>query len=452
MSRPPPPPPSDAPPDPSVHEARLEAVLESVSDGFYALDAEWRYVVFNRAAEAYFRVSRDRLLGRVIWDVFPQGRGTRFERHCRAAMDKGETRTLETPSALRPDRIVEVRTAPMRGGGISVSLTDVTERRLAEDAVKAALARSEAILESISDAFYAVDGEWRFTYVNRVAETWWGRTRDELLGRSIWDMFPESVDTPSFHAHLKSARTRRVVRAEFVSLVLDRWIDVSIFPTDTGLSVYFRDITERKLTEERQRLLVNELNHRVKNALATVQAIAAQSLRGDEVPAEVRTRFTERLMALARANDVLVAGNWQGAALAAIAAQVASPYADDGQAARFSIEGPAVQLSANAATAMALALHELATNAAKYGALSWPEGRVELTWRIDGEGEDQRFRLTWREAGGPVVTPPDRTGFGTRLIERGLAGELRGAVAMDFAPTGLVCTLSAPLGEALSAS
>jgi PAS domain S-box-containing protein len=449
--RPPPPPPPDDPPDPGVYKARLEAVLESVSDGFYALDSDWRYVVFNRAAEEYFGVSRDRLLGRVIWDVFPQGRGTRFERHCRAAMEKGETRALETPSALRPDRIVEVRTAPMRGGGISVSLTDVTERRLAEDAVKAALARSESILESISDAFYAVDSEWRFTYVNRVAEGWWDRSREALLGRSIWDVFPETVDTPTFHAHLKSARTRRVVRAEFVSPVLERWIDASIFPTESGLAVYFRDITERKLAEERQRLLVNELNHRVKNALATVQAIAAQSLRSDEVPPEARARFTERLMALARANDVLVAGDWQGASLAAVAAQVASPYADAGDDGRFVAEGPAVQLSANAATAMALALHELATNAAKYGALSWPEGRVELTWRIEGEGETRRFGLTWRESDGPPVTPPRTTGFGTRLIERGLAAELRATVAMDYAPTGLVCTLSAPLSEALSA-
>src|SRR4051812_42700064 len=166
-----------------LYEARLEAVLESVSDGFYALDTQWRYVVFNRAAERYFGVSRDDLLGKVMWDLFPQGRGTLFEKNCRAAMEAGETRTLETVSALRPDRYVEVRTAPMRGGGVAVSLTDITERRLAEDALRAALARSEEILESISDAFYAVDAEWRFTYVNRVAEDWWNRPREGLLGR-----------------------------------------------------------------------------------------------------------------------------------------------------------------------------------------------------------------------------------------------------------------------------
>lgn len=439
-------PPKDPAAASRVYEARLEAVLESVSDGFYALDPQWRYVVFNRAAERYFGVSRDEVLGKVMWDVFPQGRGTPFETNCRAAMERGETRALETVSALRPDRYVEVRTAPMRGGGVAVSLTDVTERRLAEDAVRAALARSEEILESISDAFYAIDADWRFTYVNRVAEAWWGLPRETLLCRVIWDVFPNSLDTPVHAAHQKAARTRKVVRAELISTVIGRWIDVSIFPTETGLSVYFKDITERKLAEERQTLLVNELNHRVKNALATVQAIAVQSLK-DEVSAEVRQRFMDRLMALARANDVLVKENWEGASLAAVAEQVASPYASAGDGERFAISGPATQLAPNTATAMALALHELATNAAKYGALSRPEGRVTLSWAF----EDGRFRLNWRETGGPPVAPPTRRGFGGRLIERGLAAELRATVDVDYRPDGLVFTLSAPISEAIAA-
>jgi len=241
-----------------------------------------------------------------------------------------------------------------------------------------------------------------------------------------------------------------VVRVELESPVLSHWIDISIFPTDTGLSVYFRDISERKLAEERQRLLVNELNHRVKNALATVQAIAAQSLRGEDVPPEARERFTERLMALARANDVLVDANWEGASLAAIAAQVASPYAGGGDDGRFAIEGPPIHLSANTATAMALALHELATNAAKYGALSRPDGRVALSWQVAGEGTRRRFGLTWRETGGPRVTKPQRTGFGTRLIERGLASELKATVGLDYAAGGVVCTVDAPLSDGLT--
>jgi PAS domain S-box-containing protein len=430
---------SERPPPPhdTAHEARLEAVLESVTDGFYALDEDWNYVVFNRAAEQYFGVPRDVIIGRNIWEIFPQGIGTPFETACRAAMDEKVSTTFETPSRLRPDRIVELRILPMRGGGVAVSISDITERRQAENAVRAALTRSEEILESISDAFYAVDAEWRLTYVNRVAEAWWGRTREDLIGQIIWDVFPQSVGSEPYSIMIEAARKREVARLETHSQLIGRWVDVSIFPAETGVSVYFRDITERKEAEERQHLLVNELNHRVKNSLATVQAIAAQTLTG--VDADVRERFTARLMALARANDLLVAKTWEGAGLREIAEQVASPHAG---AERFTIDGPELHLSPRAATAVALALHELATNAAKYGALSSPDGQVELRWTIDGKGA---FELIWRETGGPPTRPPDRTGFGTRLIQKGLSNELKGVVRMDYQPTGLVCILSAPL-------
>jgi two-component sensor histidine kinase len=144
---------------------------------------------------------------------------------------------------------------------------------------------------------------------------------------------------------------------------------------------------------------------------------------------------------------VLVAEDWSGAGLMAIAVEVANPH---GSAERFRIDGPPVRLKPQAATAMALALHELATNAAKYGALSTPNGRVALVWSVDGEGPERGLRLSWRETGGPPVAAPARTGFGTRLIERGLAGALKGRVSLDYAPQGLSFSLNAPLGEALS--
>jgi two-component sensor histidine kinase len=165
------------------------------------------------------------------------------------------------------------------------------------------------------------------------------------------------------------------------------------------------------------------------------------------VSAEARERFLDRLMALASANDVLVARSWSGATLASVAAQMARPHGD-GE--RFIIEGPDIHLAPQTATAMALGLHELATNAAKYGALSTPAGQVSLTWRVDGEGEARRLRLAWRETGGPAVGAPGRTGFGSRLIERGLASELRAEVKLAFEPAGVVFTLAAPLSDALS--
>jgi PAS domain S-box-containing protein len=311
--------------------------------------------------------------------------------------------------------------------------------------VKAALAQKEEILESISDAFYALDQDGRVTYVNSVAESWWQTPRDQLIGKVLWEEFPYAVGSPTHEAHVTAARERRVVRIETLSLLRHRWVDVSIFPTSSGLAVYFRDITERKEAEERQRLLVDELNHRVKNTLATVQSIAAQSLRGEAVPAEVRQRFIERLMALSRANDVLVTDDWHGGAVRSIAEQMASPHGgmDDG---RFQIDGPEVELTPRAAVALALGLHELATNAAKYGALSSPNGRVAVDWAI----ESDKLRLTWRESDGPVVNEPTVGGFGSRLLNRGLASELQADVKIVFPPTGVVCEISAPL-EAVKA-
>lgn len=204
------------------------------------------------------------------------------------------------------------------------------------------------------------------------------------------------------------------------------------------------DTTARKEAEAHLRLLINELNHRVKNSLATVQAIAAQTLHGEDVPEHIRTALTDRLVALARAHDVLTEEKWSGADLRDIAAQSGAPHLSSDHPGRFAIDGPPLSLPPRSAIAVALALHELATNAAKYGALSVPGGMVRISWTTEPD-KDQSIRLNmvWREIGGPSVSPPGKAGFGTRLIERGLATELRGKVRIDYRPDGVVCTIDA---------
>ena len=204
------------------------------------------------------------------------------------------------------------------------------------------------------------------------------------------------------------------------------------------------DISTRKQAEEHTRLLINELNHRVKNTLAIVQGIAAQTLNRADIPAEVRETLTARLMALARAHDVLNNEKWAGAEIREMAEVAAAPY-QRGAGSPFRVHGPATQVPPNTAIALALIFHELATNAAKYGALSSPDGEVQLTWTVTPTPEGRRLDLTWREVGGPQVSPPGKTGFGTRLIRRGLAAELNAVVDLDFRPEGLVCTLEALL-------
>lgn len=205
------------------------------------------------------------------------------------------------------------------------------------------------------------------------------------------------------------------------------------------------DITARKTAEAHLRLMVNELNHRVKNSLAIVQAIAAQTLRRGEVPDHIREAFTDRLLALSRAHDVLTDERWAGANLHDLARQAATPYGSDGgdPAGRFVINGPAVNLSPKSAIAIALAFHELATNAAKYGALSVPGGQVRIDWTTTQDEDSVRLHLTWRELGGPPVTAPTTTGFGARLLKKGLASELRGEVKITFPPAGVICTIDA---------
>ncbi|ACG78704.1 sensor histidine kinase [Phenylobacterium zucineum HLK1] len=202
------------------------------------------------------------------------------------------------------------------------------------------------------------------------------------------------------------------------------------------------EIAARREAEHERELLVAELNHRVKNTLATVQSIAAQSLREGRSAAETRETFEARLLALSHTHNLLTRAHWRGADLREIVRQELSPHGEG----RVRIDGGPVSLPPAASLAVGMALHELATNAAKYGALSRPEGQVAVAWQVIGRAEARRVRLTWREIGGPpVAEAPRRRGFGTRLITQGLKQQLEGEVEMDFRSSGLVCVLEFPL-------
>jgi two-component sensor histidine kinase/integral membrane sensor domain MASE1 len=199
-----------------------------------------------------------------------------------------------------------------------------------------------------------------------------------------------------------------------------------------------REIEERRRAEQHQRLLMNELNHRVKNTLATVQSMGAQTLKTGRSVAEAREAFVSRLMALSAAHNLLTAERWESADLEDVARMATAAF-EEPAAPRFSIEGPGVRLKAPHALGLAMALNELGSNAAKYGALSGEGGRVAISWTVERGGH---IRFVWEEAGGPAVQPPLRRGFGSRLIQEGLARELRGQVEMSWRPEGLRCELS----------
>jgi PAS domain S-box-containing protein len=202
------------------------------------------------------------------------------------------------------------------------------------------------------------------------------------------------------------------------------------------------DITKRREAEDRVKLVARELQHRVKNSLAVVQTIASQTFRRVPSASVVLPDFTARLQALASATDILTRQDWSGAELGDIIEQVTRPYrapSDDA----FTITGPSLALSGNVAIALAMGLHELSTNALKYGALSVPEGRIALSWRAD----DDWLELVWRETGGPVVPPAPQAGFGIRLLQRGLLEGPNGHIELTFQPEGVVCKINARLNR-----
>ena len=228
------------------------------------------------------------------------------------------------------------------------------------------------------------------------------------------------------------------------------WAAASISPVRDGAGevvqhfVSLTDLTGHIREEEHLRFLLAELNHRTQNTLATVQAIAAQTLRGVTEPG-VLEAFQGRILALSKAHNLLGRENWAAVNLRDVIDQILQPFGlHDRCRDRFVVEGEDVRLAPKAAVALAMVFHELATNAAKHGALSNGAGKVHIDWRIEPVAGAGGMRLCWRESGGPPVTTPERSGFGSRLIEDGLAQQLNGEVRLDYDPAGLVCTILMP--------
>jgi PAS domain S-box-containing protein len=432
-------------------DARLAAVLESISDAYYAVDRDWRIVMFNGSAEDFFGTPRGEILGRNLWDLYPLGRDTEFGQLLQWVMRERKPGRLTAPSAMREGRTVEVRISPLGEEGIGVSLDDITDRAEAERALR----RSQRRLDLAVGAHAIGIFDWHIPSGKIV----WTREEEQVFGLEPgtfqgdiagWrkQVLPEDLE--QMEAEMTAAMAARRERLDFGFRIKRpdgavRWIEGAarfLYRPDgtpqrmVGTNI---DVTERKVSEQHQRLLINELNHRVKNTLAIVQAIAWQSLR-DGAPRSVREAFEGRLAALAAAHDVLTRQSWEAAGIGQIITVATAPH-DPGDG-RLSVDGPGLDLEPKTAVALGLAMHELATNAVKHGALSGTQGKVTVRWSLEGGV----LRLTWTESGGPPVTTPARRGFGARMLEQGLAEELRGTVRLEFRPQGLVCAMEAVLG------
>jgi len=333
-------------------------------------------------------------------------------------------------------------------------LADVAERIWAEVARAGAEAEARAseerfrrIFEQTSDLIVTAALDRTITGANPAAAAALGLPAGELVGRKTSEFVAASSDPISsdmLRRKLSDGGTTRYevqVRSaagEPLSVEINSGLTYDGGGEPVGVHVVGRDITERKRWENHQRLLVGELNHRVKNTLAIVQSLTHQTFRAATPPAESIRAFEGRLQALALAHNLLTAENWEAAAMRDVIGEALRPFCSD---ARCAIGGPPVRVPPQTAVSLTLTMHELATNASKYGALSVPEGTVAVSWTAD-EG---RLDLEWVEAGGPPVTPPTRSGFGTRMINRALAADLGGTVKLDYAPAGVRCRIEAPL-------
>lgn len=333
------------------------------------------------------------------------------------------------------------------------------ERRIAEleaqnQALTADAGRLRRLLYSAADqAIITLNLEGRITGWNQGACAILGYGDAEILGRSGEVFFPaEDRARGVFVGELCLAMEKGRAPNERWHLRRDGsrfWASGAMLPLldedgqPEGFLNVFRDNSEARAKEERRALLLAEMGHRVKNALATVQSVASQTLRQAGVPPEIRSAFTDRLLALARSHDLLLRGEWEGAPLPTVVERALSPYSGTDRAL---LDGPPVLLPTNTVEILGLGFHELATNAAKYGALSVPDGQVEVRWSLRRGKSSTRFvDILWREHGGPPVVPPASRGFGSRLLERGLTHDIGGTVKLDFRPEGLECRICLPV-------
>ena len=301
-----------------------------------------------------------------------------------------------------------------------------------------------SIVESSDDAIVSKNLDGIITSWNRGAERVFGYTAEEAVGQPITMVIPQDRQDEERAILTRIRRGERIDHFETVrqrkhgSLIV---VSLTVSPVKdaegkiVGASKIARDITEQKRTQEQIATLAREAEHRSKNLLATVQATV--NLSRSDTPEGLKQAIEGRILALANVHSLFVETRWIGAELSAIATQELAPYSEKDER-RVRIDGPQVLLEPNAAQAIAITLHELATNAAKYGALSVPNGQIDLKWLHEADG---RLILRWREMGGPAVQMPTHQGFGTRIIER-MIGQLKGKAHFDWRAEGLVCEIT----------
>ena len=329
-----------------------------------------------------------------------------------------------------------------------------TARKRAEYALRNSEAKLAGILAIAGDAIVSIDAGYRISLFNEAAERMFGYSPAEVLGQPIDVLIPARYHA-AHQQHIERFATGRDIARRMGERqeVVGRRKNGDEFPTEASISkldvggerfytVVLRDITERKRAEKHQGQLVAELDHRVKNVLARVAAVAMYTGQGSSTMEELLQTLDGRIQSLADAHVLLSHSRWKGVGLADLVRHQLAPYSNDRNT---SIDGPEVMLAAAATEAVAMVLYELVTNAAKYGALSTPEGRVSVTWAGESTARlSEGIVIEWRETGGPEVAAPKRSGYGTTLVRDLVPHEIGGAVDLAFETEGVSCKITLP--------
>ncbi len=353
-------------------------------------------------------------------------------------------------------KLLPYRTRDNRIAGLVITFADISDLRRAADAVEEERIYSHAIVETIGQPLLVLDAGLNVRSANRAFYSLFGCAPGSTEGRPLFELGGGHWDIPELRTLLHASRASDGIEAVTVDHEFKRLgrraMVVSVRRLARGgerpelILLAIDDVTARKDTEQHRDLLVDELRHRVKNTLATVQALAWQTARNSPTLPDFTKRFGERLQALSQVHDILVEEGWLGADIDELVRRTLAPYRV-GDASRIVIEGPQVAVTPSAGVALVMIVQELVTNATKYGALSLPSGTVKMTWQIERGIGPPQIHLRWVETGGPPVVEPTQRGFGTSFIERASTQELHGKGMVVFLPEGVVCEIFFPQSE-----
>ena len=367
----------------------------------------------------------------------------------RAALH-GETVSAEPMEYFRTDgRMSELEVDAMRVEGQPLAVAtfrDVTSRNAARRDRERTAERMAGVMQATTDAVFLLDEDWRVAFANDAARDF-GYDLDALVGRKVHEALPDIAETPFWEVYQRARETGEPQTHEDVDRYSGRLVEVRVFPRGRELIVVGRDVAGERRAEAQRRVIVRELNHRVKNLFAVISGMIGMTARASDSPAEMAGTLRGRVAALSRAHDMIrpaitsEAFEHEEADLASLVRTVIEPHL--GAAPALVVEGPDVRLGPQSATSLALALHELATNAFKYGALRTAEGSLSIVW----SAESGRLRLTWTEEMPDAPGAPDRTGFGTTLIEMSARVQLQGDYRTEWREEGLRVTLDVPLAQ-----